>query len=60
MVNTNVNAFKIGIVQYSPLAAATRARHLASAREMVMCSPAGQTGGFPPGTLVSSLIDDHR
>jgi len=41
------------VLTHSPLTAATRVRYSASACEMVMWSP-GQTGGLPPGTLVSS------
>ena len=41
------------VLTHSPLTAATRVRYPASACEMVMWSPS-QTGGFPPGTPVSS------
>ena len=41
------------LLTHSPLTAATRVRYPASACEMVMWSPS-QTGGFPPGTPVSS------
>ena len=41
------------VLTHSPLTAATRVRYLVSGCEMVMWSPS-QTGGFPPGTPVSS------
>ena len=41
------------------LTTATRVRQLASACEMVMCSPS-QTGWFPPGTPVSSHTKTFR
>ena len=44
---------------HSPLTTVTRVRYPASACEMVMWSPS-QTGGFPPGTQVSSHMKTIR
>ena len=59
LVNISLGCLAGAVLTHLPLTAAIRVRYPASACEMFMWSPS-RTGGFPPGTPVSSQTKTIR